>query len=223
MSLVTQAKLLRALEEHAFERVGGNDTIHVDIRIIAATNQDLHQAVQAKRFREDLFFRLNVLTITMPPLRDRKDDVPLLAEHFLEESRVRYNTGQRRLSHESMRLLMDYDWLGNVRELANIIQRAVVISRGELVTPDCLPAQVRGALSANVCPEKADEPFDGSLQDMIDNLVSTTEKQLIEDALNRTNWSRTKTAKMLKICRKSLHNKMKKYGLLDADAESDDI
>lgn len=219
MSLVTQAKLLRVLEEHAFERVGGNETIRVDIRIIAATNQDLAEAVKQKRFREDLFFRLNVLPIPMPPLRERLDDIPLLVNHFLVEALERYNTGMRRVSNETMRLLMDYKWPGNIRELANVIQRAVVIAQGELITPDCLPAHLRGALAPQDQVSKQDMPFDGSLQEVIDNVVSTTEKKLIEEALNRTDWSRTKTARMLKICRKSLHNKMKKYGLLDQDAE----
>lgn len=219
MSLVTQAKLLRVLEEHAFERVGGTETIRVDIRIIAATNQDLARAVAEKRFREDLFFRLNVLPVSMPPLYDRVEDIPLLVEHFLVEARERYGAGVRRMSSESMRLLMDYRWPGNVRELANVLQRAAVIAQGELITPDCLPAQIRGAVPQQEQDGKPYAPFDGSLQEVIDNMVQTTEKKLIQEALDSTDWSRTKTARMLKICRKSLHNKMKKYGLLEQDAE----
>lgn len=223
MSLMTQAKLLRVLEEHAFERLGGNESIKVDIRIIAATNQDLARLVQEKRFREDLYFRLNVVPIHIPPLRARKEDIPLLVEHFIEDANRRFVTRIRAASGEVMGLFMQYEWPGNVRELMNVIQRAVVVAQSDTITEECLPSAVRnaGSLNRTVAGHESTS-FDGSLQQMIEAISSSAERQLIEEALNRTNWSRTKTAKLLKICRKSLHNKMKKYGLLDKDDADDE-
>ena len=218
MSLTTQAKLLRVLEEQEFERIGGNESIKVDLRIITATNQDLRKLVEEKKFREDLFFRLNVVPIYLPPLRARKEDLPALAGHFLEDARSRHNLSVEKIDPDVMRIFMSYSWPGNVRELANMIQRAAVMSQDNVITCAALPAQMRDTGPAPQEPHLEDLALDGSLQEMMDNIVSTAEKQLIEEALNRTDWSRTKTAKLLKICRKSLHNKMKKYGLLEKDA-----
>ena len=220
MSLMTQAKVLRALEEHQIERLGGNEVIDVDIRVIAATNQDLPRAVHEKRFREDLYFRLNVVPIFMPPLRIRKGDIALLLDHFIEENNEKLKKSVRGVSRTVMRRLLDYEWPGNVRELENVLQRAVLLASGDIITEDCLPSQIVEA------PQKSGpDPgllFEGSLQEIVDNIAASAERQIIIDALDRTNWSRTKTAELLKICRKSLHNKMKKYDLFDIRRVPDD-
>ncbi|HOO57244.1 MAG TPA: sigma-54 dependent transcriptional regulator, partial [bacterium] len=219
MSLVTQAKLLRALESHKIERLGGNEVIDVDIRVITATNQDLQKAVREGRFREDLFFRLNVLPIYMPPLRARKGDIPLLTDFFIEKSSEKLGKQVRGVSRPVMRKLLAYGWPGNVRELENIIQRAVLLSSGDLITEDCLPTNLSEL--SNSHNEDEGVAFEGSLQEIVDNIAASAEKQLIMDALEKTEWSRTKTADLLKICRKSLHNKMKKYGLFEMDKDQE--
>jgi len=221
MSLVTQAKLLRVLEERKIERIGGNESIDVDIRIIAATNQDLSKAVHEKSFREDLYFRLNVVPIFLPPLRARKGDIPLLIDYFIDENNTKLSREICGVSRNAMRLLLAYDWPGNVRELENVIQRAVLLSSQDIIGEDCLPTSVTD--SAPQTPRVGGPPtaFDGSLQEIVENIAASAERQIIIDALERTNWSRTKTAELLKICRKSLHNKMKKHGLFDEQKTPD--
>src|SRR4249920_594227 len=139
----TQAKLLRVIQEREFMRLGGVDTIKVDVRILAATNVSLREMVAQGRFREDLFYRLNVITVELPPLRDRKDDIPLLVQHFLEKYGEENHKTHLELTPEALDLLMDYDWPGNVRELENVIERAVVLSTGNKIGPDLIPDQVR--------------------------------------------------------------------------------
>jgi len=222
MSLMTQAKLLRVLEEQKIERLGGSDVIDVDIRIIAATNQDLPRAVHEKKFREDLYFRLNVVPIFMPPLRTRKGDISLLIDSFIEENNKKLGKDIRGVSRTVMHRLLNYDWPGNVRELENVIQRAVLLTSDSVIGEECLPAAILE--SAQKQGRDFGMPFDGSLQEIVDNIAASAERQLIIDALERTNWSRTKTAELLKICRKSLHNKMKKYELFDIrKSEEDEI
>lgn len=219
MSLMTQAKLLRALEERKVQRLGGNEVISVNIRIIAATNQDLPKAVHNRTFREDLYFRLNVVPIFLPPLRARRGDLPLLIDHFIAENNSRLDKSVRGVSSSVMKRMLGYDWPGNVRELENVIQRAVLLSSGDLITEDCLPAPI--AESKPVSTQDVSIEFGGSLQEIVENIAAGAEKQLILDALEKNDWSRTKTAELLKICRKSLHNKMKKYGLSDLAKDSD--
>ncbi|MEW5945614.1 MAG: sigma-54 dependent transcriptional regulator [bacterium] len=215
MSMVTQSKLLRVLEEKKFERLGGTGVIEVDIRIIAATNKDLPRLIQEGRFREDLYFRLNVVPIFLPPLRARKTDIPLLVEHFLDQAHKRFGVERKGLSQGAMRLLMDYDWPGNVRELENVMQRAVVTSRGEVIDEGIsLPVMLHGAdRGMRTVANPAAKGWDHSLPEIVESLTEAAEKRLITEALAKTNWSRTRTAELLKICRKSLHNKMKKYGI----------
>ncbi|MGC4192555.1 MAG: sigma-54 dependent transcriptional regulator [Thermomicrobiales bacterium] len=136
MTLSTQKKLLRVLQEREFERVGGSVSVKIDTRVIAATNKILPQEIEAGHFREDLFYRLNVISIYLPPLRDRKDDIPLLVEHFVHKHRYAPGAGPARLSQQAMAMLMDYDWPGNVRELENLIERATVLSRGGVITEE---------------------------------------------------------------------------------------
>ncbi|HKB46566.1 MAG TPA: sigma 54-interacting transcriptional regulator, partial [Ktedonobacterales bacterium] len=136
MTLGTQKKLLRVLQEREFERVGGNVPVKVDVRVIAATNRNLRDEVAAGRFREDLFYRLNVIALHMPPMRERMDDIPALVNHFLDKHRYSAAAQPTRITEEAMTLLMQHEWPGNVRELENIIQRAVVLSRGNVITPE---------------------------------------------------------------------------------------
>src|SRR5690606_28650689 len=136
MTLSTQKKLLRVLQEREFERVGGSVTVKIDTRVIAATNKILPQEIEAGRFREDLYYRLNVISIYLPPLRDRKDDIPLLVEHFVDKHRYRPGSPASKVSESAMEKLMEYDWPGNVRELENLVQRAAVLSQGGIITAE---------------------------------------------------------------------------------------
>jgi DNA-binding NtrC family response regulator len=197
ISLKTQIDLLRVLQEKAFRRLGGTELIKVDVRIISATNRDLQQAITQGIFRPDLFYRLNVVGLQLPPLRDRLEDIPLLAKHFLRRYAIEINKKIERLAPSALELLMAYNWPGNVRELENAIERAVVISPGhELAAKDfafLLPRQ-----------GPAPEPAARNLQEM--------EKQHIQRILEENHWNISKTAVDLGIDRVTLYNKIKKYG-----------
>ncbi len=199
MSPALQAKLLRFLQDHRLQRVGGSVDVTVDARVIAATNRDMERDVAEGRFREDLFFRLNVVTITVPPLRERPEDVPLLVEHFLK-LHAPEGTKPKKVSPRAMRLLMGHPWPGNVRELENAIQRAVVLSRGETIFPEHLPPRVRAAESA--------EPAAGGGRTMRE-----VERDVIVKTLKETGSNRTKAAVILGISRRTLQNKIKEYGI----------
>jgi two-component system NtrC family response regulator len=202
----TQVKLLRALQEQAFERLGGTRTVRVDVRVIAATNRDLEALVRDGTFREDLYYRLNVVTIDLPPLRDRREDLPMLVDLFL-----RRHAGEGRgvtgASREAMDALVKYAFPGNVRELENLIHRAVVLARGTMVTTADLPPHVVG-----LEPERPDATEPGTFVDR----VSAFEKGLILDALTRTEGVQTRAARLLGMSERHLRYKLKKYGL-DAD------
>jgi len=199
MSAALQAKLLRFLQDRRLQRVGGSADIAVDARVIAATNRDLERDVADGRFREDLFFRLNVVTITVPPLRERADDIPLLVEHFL---RLHVPEGARpkKVSPRAMRLLMGYLWPGNIRELENAIQRAVVLARGETVFPEQLPPRVREA-----------DPAEGGAAK--GRTMREVERDVIVKTLRETDGNRTRAASILGISRRTLQNKIKEYGI----------
>jgi two-component system response regulator HydG len=179
--------------------VGGSSDIGVDARVIAATNRDLDRAVADESFREDLFFRLNVVSIVMPPLRDRPEDVPLLVEHFLRTF-ASGGTKPKKMSPKAMRLAMDYAWPGNIRELENAIQRAVVLSRGETIFPEHLPAKVQ-AVAGNG-PDDAPR---------VGKTIREVERDTIIKALEETGGNRTHAAKILGISRRTLQNKIKEY------------
>jgi len=200
MSAALQAKLLRFLQDHTLQRVGGTRDIAVDVRVIAATNKDLETEVAEGRFREDLYFRLNVVTIRVPPLRERIDDIPLLVEHFLRKYAP---PGQKpkKISPRAMRLAMDYAWPGNVRELENAIQRAVVLSRGETIFPEQLPAKVQAA------GEGESEPLESG------RTIREMERDIIVKTLAETGGNRTHAAEILGISRRTLQNKIKEYGI----------
>ncbi|MEE9515257.1 MAG: sigma-54 dependent transcriptional regulator [Candidatus Brocadiales bacterium] len=202
MTLATQAKILRVLQEREFERVGGTKTVQVDVRIIAATNKDLQKAVEQKQFREDLYFRLNVVPVYLPPLRERKEDIPLLVEHFLEGVGERVKKHISGVTPDALDMLVAYNWPGNVRELENCIERSAVVSNGDLITKDCLPLYI-------VTGEKAEPLSKGSIEEI---LVST-EKKLILDALSQSGGVQAKAARRLGITERSLWHRIKKYNI----------
>lgn len=198
ISASTQVKLLRLLQERAFNRVGGTKTISCDVRIVAATNRDLKRMIADGRFREDLFYRLNVFPITMPPLRDRKDDIMKLAEHFVRQASTNMGLPARTLSPEAANLLAGYPWPGNIRELSNIIERAVLMADGNMIMPTHLPLD----MTSTSRPEPT-SAAPGSLWDY--------ERDMILRALQSNRWNQTKAAKALGISRDNLRYRLKKY------------
>src|SRR5256885_472253 len=208
MSLATQTKLLRVLQERKIERVGSSIPIKVDIRVIVATNKDLGKQVEANRFRDDLFYRLNVINIHMPPLRERKEDVPALVEHFLAKHRYSASAQPATISEEALRRLNEYNWPGNVRELENVIERAVVLSRGQIITSRELPF---GDHDADAHEEEGEDV--STEKSFFKKSVSQFEKDLIMKALRDANGNRSKAAEMLGIYRRLLYAKIKEYGL----------
>jgi len=202
----TQAKLLRVIQEREFMRLGGTENIKVDVRILAATNSDLRQMVQANKFREDLYYRLNVITVNLPPLRDRKEDIPLLADHFLAKYCSENGREGLKFSPEAMKLLMDHDWPGNVRELENAVERAVVLAAGPMIGPEALPEQVHESRQERV-PAFPVEQVDG--QSLVE-VVEDFERRVVLDMLARTKWSQTEAAERLKIPLSTLNQKIKR-------------
>ena len=204
MSPTTQVKLLRVLQEQQFERVGGTESITVDTRIIAATNKELDKEVEANRFREDLYYRLNVVPIQLPPLRDRKEDIPPLAEYFLKFYREKNHREIEQLLPEALDLMMRYDWPGNVRELENTIERGVIIARSEYLTPNELPPNIRQIAESTT-------GYDSEVT--VGNTLKEMEKEFIAQTLASVAGNRTRTAKLLGITRKTLQNKIREYKL----------
>jgi transcriptional regulator with PAS, ATPase and Fis domain len=200
-------KLLRVLQEREFERVGDSHTIKVDVRVIAATNGDLTKMVAEGQFREDLYYRLNVIPVEVPPLRDRKEDVPLLVRHFLEKFRAGASGPEMTVSQEAMRRLMAYPWPGNVRQLENAIERAVAFTGGRShIDADDLPSELQQtqapALSSSV--ELPDEGIN------LDALISSIERDLIARSLERTGGNKGQAAKLLNLKRTTLVEKIKR-------------
>jgi len=202
----TQAKLLRVMQEREFMRLGGMDTIKVDVRIIAATNCDLQQLVGEGRFREDLYYRLHVINVRLPALRERKEDIPYLAQHFLEKYCAENNKPMLDLTAEALDLLMDYDWPGNVRELENVMERAVVLGSGAHIGPDLIPEHVRAAPVFHI-PRFVVPPEGISFKDVITNV----EKRLIESTLEVAGGVQKKAAALLKIKPTTLNEMIKRY------------
>jgi len=200
MTPALQAKLLRVLQEREFERVGGTETIHVDVRIISTTNRDLKQEIEKGRFREDLFYRLNVIPIELPPLRLRKEDIPLLCEHFLRKYSRENGVAIEQISSEALKLLMNYDWPGNVRELENCIERAVVVCKDRQLTPKDLPKELMKE-EPSICT--------GGLQ--VGSTLREAEKALILRTLESCDGNRTQAAKLLGITTRTLRNKLAEY------------
>ena len=194
ISLKTQVDLLRVLQEKEFRRLGGEEEIKVDVRILAATNRDIKKAISENRFREDLFYRLNVISIHIPPLRERKDDIPLLVKAFIRRCCLEMNKEQVKIAPSAMKLLMDYNWPGNVRELENVIERALVIGRGKEIVTEDLPFS-RKELGTEALP----------------NSLKLMEKMHIKRILEETDWNISKAARVLEIDRQTLYNKIEKY------------
>ena len=209
MSPALQVKVLRVLQEHEFERVGGMKTIKVDIRVIAATNKDLEKNVADGKFREDLFYRLNVIPIQLPPLRERKSDIALLASHFIQVYNEKNKHRITGVSSEAMELLQNYEWPGNVRELENMIERIVILKGEGMAEPDDLSEKVLASTPRSLHP-RIKIPENGI---SFNTAITEFERELILQALNRTNWVKNKAAKLLNLNRTTLVEKMKKINL----------
>jgi len=209
MSVPTQTKLLRVLQERKIERIGSNLSIKVDIRIVCATNKDLQKLVEQNKFRDDLYYRLNVINIHMPPLRERKEDIPSLVEHFLAKHRYSATAQPAAISEEALRRLMEYNWPGNVRELENVVERAVVLSRGQIITSRELP------FGEHEAGDGEDDDVGGMKGDssFFKKSVAQFEKDLIMKALRDAGGNRSKAAEMLGIYRRLLYAKIKEYAL----------
>ncbi len=206
--LETQPKLLRVMQEREFMRLGGVENIKVDVRIVAATNVDLHRMMEEGRFREDLYYRLHVITIQLPPLRDRKDDVPLLVQHFLHKYGEENQKTDLELAPDALDLLSDYDWPGNVRELENVIERAVVLSANRRIGPDLIPEQVRSSRSFQI-PQLVLPPEGVSFKQVITDF----EKRLIESTLETAGGVQKKAAELLHIKPTTLNEMIKRYDI----------
>ncbi|MFZ3064146.1 MAG: sigma-54 dependent transcriptional regulator [Nitrospirota bacterium] len=212
LPLNIQVKLLRVLQEQEFERVGGTKSVKVDVRIIAATNRDLKKAIEDGKFREDLFYRINVVPISLPYLRDRKEDIPELMAHFLQK----YNSELHKnikFSKDTMNVLTAYNWHGNVRELENIIERIVVLADKGIVEPDDLPKEFIAGTPDAVSNQKG----------LLTNEIETIERERIREILEQCKWNQTEAALRLGLKRTSLQYKMKKYNLLKDEKEEKDV
>src|SRR5258707_161916 len=206
MGMDMQAKILRVLQDRRFMHLGGTNEIQVDVRIVAATNVNLQEAVREGKFREDLFYRLNVICLELPPLRSRREDIPLLAAHFLKYYADENGTEARSLAPEALRVLMDYDWPGNVRELENAMERGVVLSTTRTITPDLLPGQLTGnTYSTSLLEQKPD----ASLFDLMEEI----ERRIISDRLERCHWNQTEAAEYFKIPLSTLNQKIKRLNV----------
>jgi DNA-binding NtrC family response regulator len=208
IDLNTQVKILRVLEERRFERVGGQTTLDVDVRLVTATNKNLKQMVEEGKFREDLFYRLYVVAIRIPPLRERREDIPLLVRHFLTQTAEENGKEIEGLTPDALHILSSYDWPGNVRELRNAVERMVVLSHGTKLTVRDIPASVR------------DHAVDqGPIRTSSEISLQEAEKQLIVQALRAHGGNRTRAAEQLGISRRTLHRKLNEYGLREDEAE----
>jgi DNA-binding NtrC family response regulator len=212
LPLGLQAKLLRFLEDHGFRRVGATEDRTVDVRVVAATNRELQREVDEGRFREDLYYRLRVLPLTLPPLRHRKGDVPVLVAAFLQRLNAELGTAVREVDPEAMALLEAYPWPGNVRELRNVVERAVLLADGSIIHPGLLPAEIRsggrdpdgeeGVAGLELGPEGID--------------MDALERQLLQEALRRSDGNRTEAGRLLGLSRHQVRNRLLKYGMTDA-------
>ena len=208
LSPSAQVKLLRALQEGEIKRLGSERSITVDVRIIAATVKDLSKEVATGKFREDLFYRLNVLQINLPPLRERKEDIPLLIDHFIQKYNERHKLSIEGIAEDALAMLLDYSWPGNVRELENIIERAMILSQGRRIMAENLPAEVKSP-EQNRIKKLMEEEIS------IKKATRLLEEELIRKALQKTGGNRTQAAKILEISHPALLSKIKEYGIED--------
>lgn len=216
MDVSLQAKLLRVLQEKEFERLGGTKTIAVNVRVIAASNMDLKKSIEKKEFREDLFYRLSVFPVTIPPLRDRRDDIPALADYFIDKFCKEMNKKKKKLSNESLKIMDKYHWPGNVRELENTIERAIILCESKTIAPDSL------AIRLATVPEIRLREGAG-LKEVAALAQSEAEKSLILRVLSQTRGNKKKCAEILQIDYTTLFEKLKKYGLQTKKEISEEI
>ncbi len=200
-----QIKLLRVLQEKEFEKVGGTETIKVDVRILAATNRDLEEAMEKGEFRQDLYYRLNVIPIEVPPLRDRRDDIPLLVHHFVQRFNKEFGKNILNVDQAAMHHLMEYHWPGNIRELENVIERAIVLSQNQVLTVADFPGHITSS--------QAYPPLQISPEDTLTDIVDEFEKTIILKALRENNNNKLRTAEKLGIHRSTFMSKLKKYDI----------
>jgi DNA-binding NtrC family response regulator len=222
-----QVKLLRAIQEQEFERVGGIKTLKVDVRLITATNRDLEKEVKEGNFREDLFYRLNVVPLRIPPLRERISDIPLLAEHIIGKFNERLKKNIAGITDEALTLLRSHSWIGNIRELENVLERTILFCQGEEIQVSDLPEEITRGPTGEVVETAASDSSeslelgdDTSLKEIVRAETSRVERELIAKALEETGGNVTQAAKLLKISRKSLQMKMKEFGLRDRESGS---
>ncbi len=208
LGLGVQAKLLRALQERVIERVGGGQEIEITARLVAATHRDLEAEVAAGRFRQDLFFRIHVIPIHVPPLREREGDIARLAQAFIERARAREGRGPKRFDAEALRVLERHAWPGNVRELQNVVERCVALAPGEAVRVEDLPESFRRRSDVRALQG---EVVEGNLK--LDQATTSFERQILREALTRANWNQTRAAEALGITRRVLKRKMDRYGI----------
>lgn len=221
ISASTQVKLLRVIQEKEFERVGGTETVHVDIRLITATNSDLERLVREGEFREDLYYRLNVVPIFLPALRERKEDIPLLVNLFLKRANEENGTHVKYIADEAMDYLMNYNWPGNVRELENAVTRAIILCKGDTITPDLFPIPgnkkfpvLQGFNPPDIISSLEEPTVEGEAQNgTLTETVEKLEKQMIQAVMAKTNGNQRKAAKLLGITERILGYKLKKYSL----------
>ncbi|TAN42134.1 MAG: sigma-54-dependent Fis family transcriptional regulator [Nitrospirae bacterium] len=209
MDLALQTKMLRVLQEGEIERVGGLKPISIDVRVVAASNKDLEKAIEEKLFREDLFYRLNVFPITIPPLRDRKEDIPLLADYFIRKYCIELKSPQKKLSAEALGQLMTYPWKGNVRELENCIERAIILCDGDTLTPDHIILNKRISFESSL----RNLQMDGSLEESAKEATRIAETERITRALKETRGNRSRASELLKVSYKTLLTKIKDYNI----------
>ncbi|MEW6715858.1 MAG: sigma-54 dependent transcriptional regulator, partial [Nitrospirota bacterium] len=209
MDIVLQSKVLRALQEGEIERVGGTKPIKVDIRIIAASNKNLEASVAEKTFREDLYYRLSVFPLTIPPLRERREDIPALVEHFIAKYSLEMNIPQKSISHDAIDLLKSYSWKGNVRELENVIERALILCDGDTITEKELRLNPSGYVESGL----EAVPLDGTLDDSAKAALRIAESKRIRKALEDTGGNKSRAAELLKVSYKTLLTKIKDYNI----------
>jgi DNA-binding NtrC family response regulator len=209
MDMALQAKILRVIQEGEIERVGGVRSITIDVRIVAASNKDIEKAVQEKLFREDLFYRLNVFPIVIPPLRDRKEDIPLLVEYFIAKYCRELKTSPKTISPEALAALMSYPWKGNVRELENSIERAIILSEGDEISEDHIVLNRQMAMDAAL----RNLPMSGALEEVAREAIRIAETERIGKALKETKGNKSRAAELLQVSYKTLLTKIRDYGI----------
>jgi two-component system, NtrC family, response regulator PilR len=215
MSPVLQVKLLRVLQERRFRRVGGLEELQADIRVIAATNQDLAKAIADGRFREDLYYRINVIPIALPPLRERREDIPLIAEHFVAKYADQMDKEITGIAHETLDLLTRYEWPGNIRELENVIERAVALEPTPAILPDSLPSAVRGEVALRASAATVDDLLQSGFD--LEAHVKQIERGYIAEALKRAGGVQVKAAELLGMSFRSFRYYAKKAGIKGGD------